>query len=54
MTSFMLLSFENLKFCETEYRLSSLQVSNLLVVWIEFYGRGWKRLQRDKKAQRFI
>ena len=23
---------------ETEYRLSALQGSNLLVVWIEFYG----------------
>ena len=28
----------NLEFCESEYRLSPLQVSNLLVVWIEFYG----------------
>ena len=34
----MLLKFENLKFCETEYRLSALQVSALLAVWIEYYG----------------
>ena len=34
----MLLEFQKLKFCETGYRLSSLQVSNLLVVLIEFYG----------------
>ena len=38
MTSFMLLEFENLRFSETGYRLSPLQVSNLFVVWIEFYG----------------
>ena len=38
MTFFMLLGFENLKFCETEYRLSALQVSNYLVFRIEFYG----------------
>ena len=35
---FMLLEFENHKFCQTGFRLSSLQVSNLLVVWMEFYG----------------
>ena len=38
MTSFMFLEFENLKFYETGYRLSSHQVSNLLVAWIKFYG----------------
>ena len=37
VTSFMLLGFENLKFSETLYGLSSLQVSNLLIIWIEFY-----------------
>ena len=31
----MLLRFENFKFCKTEYKLSALQVSNLLIVWIE-------------------
>ena len=35
---FMLLGFKNLKLCKTEYKLSPLQASNLLVVWIEFYG----------------
>ena len=39
---FMLLGFENIKFCETEYRLSALQVSNLLVAWIKFYGGYFK------------
>ena len=34
----MLLGLENLKFFETLYRISPLQVSNLLVIWIEFYG----------------
>ena len=34
---FMLLEFENLKFSKTEYRLSFLQGSNLLIVGIEFY-----------------
>ena len=34
----MLLGFENLTFCETEYRPSPLPVLNLLVVWIIFYG----------------
>ena len=42
---FMLLGFENLKFSETLYRLSSLQVSNRLVVWIGFYGGYCKRYQ---------
>ena len=32
----MLLGFENPKFYETLYRLLPLQVSNLLVVWIDF------------------
>ena len=31
-----LLGFQNLKFCETGYTLSSLQLSNLLIVWINF------------------
>ena len=34
----MTLRFENLKFSETLYGLSPFQVSNLLVIWIEFYG----------------
>ena len=39
MTSFHAVGgFENLKFSKTLYRLSSLQVSNLLVIWIKFYG----------------
>ena len=38
----MLLGFENLKFSETLYRLPSLQVSNRLVIWIEFYGGSCK------------
>ena len=38
VTSFLLLRFENFKFSETLYRLSSVQVSNLLVIWIKFYG----------------
>ena len=38
MTSFHVLGFENLKFCKTGYRLSCCQASNLLVVWIKFYG----------------
>ena len=32
MTSFILVGFQNLKFFETLYRLSSLQISNLLVI----------------------
>ena len=39
MSSFMLLlAFEDLRFSETLYRLSFLQASNLLVIWIKFYG----------------
>ena len=38
VTSFILLEFENLKFCKTEFKLSFFYVSNLLVAWIEFYG----------------
>ena len=38
MTSFMFLGFENLKFFETLYILSSLRVSNLFLIWIKFYG----------------
>ena len=38
ITSVHVVRFENLKFCETVYRLPALQVSNLLIVWIEFYG----------------
>ena len=37
MITFLLLGFENLKFCETEHRLSVFQVSDLLVVSIKFY-----------------
>ena len=35
---FMLLAFENLEFSKILYRLLSLQVSNFLVICIEFYG----------------
>ena len=50
---FMLLGFENLKFCEAGYRLSALQVSNLVVVWIEFYG-GWCKTPKNTIVTSFL
>ena len=40
MMSFHSLGFEISIFCETDYKLSACEVSNPLVIRIEFY-RGW-------------